>query len=209
MAWRCFVVEETGEAVLSLRRCAGDDAQCPTGWGYHHATVVVGRAPVTYQHRDDRVYYAKVEVEPWAIDYRWPTKCDHCDYVFSPGKPHASVDWPNTGDRWYVDQEPIFRRTDGTPGEWTQASLPIGAMWDSKWTGWRGADGFSWTVKLPPGGKHDWWCIDGPATNGGGWERSGVAPDLVVTPSIDAGGQYHGFLGSNTAPAPGWLSDPL
>src|SRR5258705_12406346 len=48
------------------------------------------------------------------------------------------------------------------------------------------------------------WMIDGPASNGPGWNRTGVLPDIRVTPSIGIGSpqRLHGWLGKET---PGWL----
>lgn len=84
----------------------------------------------------------------------------------------------------------------------------IGAMFDkTEWSVHQGEDGKSWGVVCPPGDEWDVWGIDERASSGGYWKREGVAPLLVVTPSI-AMPHYHGFLGSNGAP-PGYLSDDL
>lgn len=199
MAWRCFLVEESGDVVLSLRRFAwrdkrGECSQRP-GMG-HHVSVVVGRAPARYTVGDeDRRFYTSIDIDPWLIDYRWPARCV-CGYEFSDG------------DMMMIDQDPIFRGADDQ--EYTQTSLPIGGIYEISWgrPHWVGWDGKCFQIKLPPGRTYDVWMIDGPASNGGFWKREGSPPDISVTPSI-ATGQYHGFLGSNTAPAPGWLSDPL
>lgn len=195
MAWKCFLVEHHDEMVVYLRRYqSSDDDKCSvSGYGHHTASVQVGRAPSIWgQLEDGYIYHTSPEIEPWLIDYRWPTHCA-CGYEFVEH------------DARRMDHELIYAAPDGR--EWEMHKLPIGAMFDGKW-GERHADGHSWVVKLPPGNSYDLWNIDHKATSGGYWERHGEAPDLVVTPSIQTGA-YHGFLGSNTAPAPGWLSDPL
>lgn len=38
-------------------------------------------------------------------------------------------------------------------------------------------------------------CLDQNSTDGtSGWTVSGEAPNLTVTPSINAAGEYHGFI---------------
>jgi hypothetical protein len=199
IAWRCFVVEETGDVVISLRRFTwSTDGGCSAhgNWG-HDASVVVGSAPARYSDKvDGRRFFDLIHREEWAIDYRWPKAC-------ACGREFLET------DQWQVNQDPIYRGAGGE--EWTQRGLPIGALYQVYWLRpeYVGPDGLSWAVKLPPGGPYDIWNIDSEASGGGRWARSGAAPDLVVTPSIAYGTTYHGFLGSNTAPAPGWLSDPL
>lgn len=212
MAHRCFLVKNSDESVLSLRRYKSRDysngppaSECSaSGYGWHTASVVIGRAPTLWDTtiHPGKTFLSIVPLEPWLIDYRWPARCA-CGYEFTE-------DDSRIVDQEPIDQEPIFVALDGRAGEWTQATLPIGAMWECRWgwDSWIGPDGKGWMVKLPPGSKYDVWIIDSVATGGGRWTRTGIPPDLVVTPSI-ASPRYHGFLGSNTAPAPGWLSDPL
>lgn len=58
-----------------------------------------------------------------------------------------------------------------------------------------GPDGRCLMVALPPGGHA--WYVDGKATSGGRWQRTGDPtadpPTVSVTPSILTG-DYHGFL---------------
>jgi hypothetical protein len=50
-------------------------------------------------------------------------------------------------------------------------------------------------VVLP---NNDLFCIDGQCWSGGnhygGWTVAGEAPNITVSPSINIGGSYHGFL---------------
>lgn len=63
--------------------------------------------------------------------------------------------------------------------EWYK--LPVGALvCDPTIPGKPGVDGRKWICKTPGGP----WMIDGPAKGGGGWSRTGEAPNLSVTPSI-------------------------
>jgi hypothetical protein len=55
---------------------------------------------------------------------------------------------------------------------------------------WRGPDGRCLVLKTPAGD----WVIDGPASGGGRWERTGVPPLITARPSILIPGQYHGWL---------------
>jgi len=70
-----------------------------------------------------------------------------------------------------------------------------GAMFDASWLPWKGPDGLSLSVILPPGGQVDVWHIDGFA--GGSdhrpWERTGTPPNVTAKPSILTP-RYHGFL---------------
>jgi hypothetical protein len=198
MAWRCFLVEHRGEMIVYLRRYRWDfdgGPDCSQG-GWHSArSQALGRLPSIWSTTEDgHASHASPDIKPWLIDHRWPTHCG-CGYAFTDD------------DKWTMDHELIY--VDVVSGrEYVMSELPIGAMFDNGWGWHKGPDGKSISVKLPPGGPHDFWDIDSRATSGGYWERTGESPDLVVTPSIQSG-QYHGFLGSNTAPAPGWLSDPL
>lgn len=91
--------------------------------------------------------------------------------------------------------EGLFRRAD-TGEELTIREAPAGAMWDAAWMHLKGADGRALMVRTP--GGFDWF-VDGPATNGPGWTRSGEPPNVTARPSIgvpDHRGAfaYHGFL---------------
>lgn len=191
MGWPCFMVEPSGEGRMFLRRYdnAPDDApraRCPGmpgEYSYHNASQVeLGVFP--YEPGDDGIYPAVDHLAPPHDDPRWPTKCDRCDYVLLED------------DHWQVHPRAIFRRPD-TGEEWDFRELPIGAMYDTPWMkharGFVGPDGLSLSVKLPPGGEHDVWHIDGPASSGGRWTRTGTPPNITAQPSILTG-SYHGFL---------------
>lgn len=189
----CFWVEDTGQVELSLRRYVSGDHGCPGAGGYHNAHVDIGRADAE-RAADSSI--GMVPVTRYADDPRWPVRCDGCDYLFV------------NDDQWQVNQERVYRRA-GTSEEHSERRLPPGAMLDATWyhdTNWVGADGISLIVVLPGSDTPDdtrgrWWLVDGPPSNDRtkvpGWQRTGDPrdpPTLSVTPSIDAGGSYHGFL---------------
>lgn len=196
----CFMVSRTDRAARALRRYDLADSRrgkCPAAQNvvagsYHQAMVRVEDGPL--KNPDPRAYDG---------DPRWPMACP-CGYEFSEA------------DARQVFTEPIYADAEGH--EWPFGSLPIGAMFDTlwvkdrmlespgSWTDYRvGPDGLVLTV-ITPGGE---WCIDRASSGGGFWTRSGTAPELVVTPSIDIRGEagYHGWLG--TGCPPGTLSDDL
>lgn len=195
MAWPVFMVEEAGFDLVSLRRfrfSTETESTCPRG-GIHDASVVVGTCVSAAK---DAQGYRKAENPPREFfgDKQWPNVCS-CGYAFRPD------------DEWQVNLEPYYRAADGQ--HWPMRELPIGAMLNALWmlSRWVGPDGLSLQVKLPPGGPHDWWNIDGPSYNNGvqgpGWTRTGIVPNITVNPSIDYPGHYHGWLQN------GALSDPL
>lgn len=123
------------------------------------------------------------DLAPPHDDPRWPTRCA-CGYVFSADDP------------WQVFQHQIYRRSD-TGEEMTVEEAPPGAMWDAWWYEGFGKtpDGKHLCVKLPNGSS---WYIDGPATGGGSWTRSGTPPIVTAKPSIFANqgkpNEWHGWL---------------
>jgi hypothetical protein len=81
---------------------------------------------------------------------------------------------------------------------------PVGAMWDAYWfRGEKHESGLAYDrnpdglvlVVMTPGGT---WMIDGPSfvnrNESGNWSRTGIAPNITVTPSIHIPGKYHGRL---------------
>jgi hypothetical protein len=122
---------------------------------------------------------------PPADDPRWPSQCV-CGYAFRPD---------DVTQKW---TEALFRRV-GVDDFVTLREASPGAMWDASWLHRKGPDGRSLCVRLPDG--REWW-VDGPTTNGPGWERSGEPPNVTATPSILTPG-YHGWL------TDGVLSDPV
>lgn len=196
MTWQCFMVRETGEADLFLRRYRGKDegGKCTLGWGYHNASVHIGRAPAIWKkHNDEEMYFhCDPDVKDFVGDSRWPKQCI-CGYEF------------RNEDHWQVNHEIRYRADDGR--EWNSRDLPIGAMFEIHWhfREWVGPDGKSLFVVLPPGRSSslvDHWMIDGPASSGGRWTRTGIPPNINVTPSILTD-KYHGFLQN------GMLTDSL
>lgn len=195
----CFLVTETAEAEVNLRRftASGIDRErgCPAqvehnGYvrGCDATTWLEGRVP--FERNEDGHYRGDIEPAAYAGDERWPTLCAAC------GQPFAEV------DDWQVNREPIWAAGDGR--EWRQRSLPPGAMFDATWARFWGVgeDGMALTVVLPPGtedSRGHWWHIDGPASGEGGvrkpnaWTRSGVPPVVTARPSILTS-DFHGFL---------------
>lgn len=151
---------------------------CSSRLGYHNGEAAVGECPDSETSQTLTAEEARGSL--WR-DELWPAKCEACGYAFQDD------------DQWLVQVSTIWRAADGR--EWLLRDLPPGAMWHAPWLdrtthGRRAPDGRALVVKLPDG-TH--WCVDGPATNGPGWTRSGEWPRVTAAPSIDSGG-YHGFL---------------
>ena len=171
---RCAWYESLDQALESLRRYVDDAARpCPLPHGYHDATLIIGTAPWHDPHTtglsDDAFNHA---------DPGWPLTCD-CGYAFTPD------------DVWQHQLNQLYR--DAATGHTgTIPELPPGAIWDATWYPHphRGPDARCLVIRLP--GHYDW-LIDGPASNGPGWTRTGTPPDLTARPSIMVPG-YHGFL---------------
>jgi hypothetical protein len=188
---QCFWTEPAGDQAVGLRRFRGrEKGECPGRMGYHHAVVMVGRAP---ERVDERGYGVVIPAREYRGDPRWPTACEDCGEPF------------RFDDHWQVWTERIWRAADGR--EWTDRELPPGAMFDGWWYPWKGPDGIALVVVLPPPATADsrghWWVVDGPATGPdgerkpGAWTRTGdpraVPPTVSATPSI-LSSDYHGFL---------------
>lgn len=203
--WECFLVEPAGRAVLGLRRFTfGTDKPCPGNGKFGHNAVnetfmtVQERVPTRGGNTKDDHWPSHHDLMPPHDDKRWPTVCTNCGYEFA------------ADDEWQVTANHIYQKVDEPTEHWTMKELPIGAMFDAFWLPWTGSDGKSISVILPPGGIDHVWHIDMPVGEEGNrhpWTRIGEPPKLVVSPSI-LSPKYHGFLGSNGAPA-GWLSDTL
>lgn len=86
----------------------------------------------------------------------------------------------------------------------------VGDMWPAPWLV-RDGDGRSFflsdaylaarkagtVTRMPlivrlPGGTD--FCVDGPASGGGGWNVTGEPPAVTLTPSINVVGSYHGWI---------------
>jgi hypothetical protein len=182
----CFLIEPTDRARQTLRRYATGD--CATsGTGYHDAGTRIEDVPC---ERDERGVIAAHGDWP-RDDPRWPTCCA-CGYAFAEG------------DSWQLHIDPLYLDV-ATGREYTLREAPPGAMWDACWLRAvnrfreRSPDGAVLMLRLPDGYE---WCIDGPSSNGPGWERSGTPPQITARPSILSPG-YHGWLDH------GVLSDDL
>jgi hypothetical protein len=109
-----------------------------------------------------------------------------------------------------LGEEGLSRWVDGHGGEWTDYTLPPGAMLDGTWwhdiAAYVRADGISLIIVLPPehirsddgqiDNRGNWWDVDGPNVNGAKWQRTGDPrdpPSLSITPSINTR-EYHGFV---------------
>jgi hypothetical protein len=191
---QCFWIEPTAERQQTLRRYSYRQGEpgmtCETG--YHHAVTVIeeltGRPP--RRSRADPSADDEVSGDNWPHDDpRWPMSCSKgCGYVFLDT------------DHWQHNVNQIY-----AGGGWRGTLLlgvenvPPGAMWDAWWMSdvWKGPDGLCLTVQLPDGAP---WSVDGPATGGGHWTRTGDPradpPTVDVNPSIASGEPqtYHGHL---------------
>ena len=194
---RCFWLEPSQLAELSLRRFRYSEGylknedgkpdyskkdpnyyKCKDGWGCD-ASVVIGQIPYT---RDQGL------IDHDRTDPKWPTACTKCGRTFE------------TDDQWQRNEHQLFTRSDNNELV-TIRNAPPGAMWDAHWykdfQGYKKRpDGLMLCLKTPGGD----WVIDGPSSNGNGWERSGKPPDVTANPSIICG-KYHGWLRN------GWLEE--
>lgn len=199
---KCFMLHETDRVWRYLRRyqTSTDKSACPHG--YHEARTLVGE--IAGFTKDAEGYWQTpkaLESMPVNTDPRWPTKCEHCDYLFSGT------------DAYQVFDDHIMITDDGR--SMTIRDAPPGAMWFADWLGdaWKGPDGHALMVRCPDG--HDW-AIDAQASNctmkndrgpfdkaHRCWVRHGTPPLITVdkngrTCGAGAGSiqtpRYHGFL---------------
>lgn len=206
---KCFLLTETNRAWRWLRRfnASDDDDRCPSQFRYHNAQFSLGVAQGFTRDQDGNWRELEGFVTPPSDDPRWPTKCEHCAYVFKDT------------DHFQVFDEHIHVTEDGR--EFSIRNAPPGAMWYADWMGenYFGPDGHCLVVRCPDGRD---WMIDGPASNCTDkqdvgpfgkahrcWVRHGTPPLIVVDKkgktckagagSIDTKHKYHGFLGSHGA----------
>lgn len=176
---KCFWLEATARARVSLRRYVGESICGASGMGYHNASIYLEERPARLTAEG----YLMNEEHP-LDDPRWPARCA-CGYVFADH------------ERKQVFVELIYRRAD-TGATMTLREAPAGAMWNAWWMGehHKGPDGIALVVKLPDAGE---WLVDGPSYQDGkiqnakGWTRTGTPPMCTATPSILTP-RYHGFL---------------
>ncbi len=182
---KCFLLTPTDRVRRALRRYVGghEGGQCSVNpAGYHNAETPIEDGPAIIGADG----CCRTEPREWPRDDpRWPTHCI-CGYQFAEG------------DHWQLFYERVYVRSD-TGEEVTLRNAPPGAIWEAPWMAdvWKGHDGKCFYCMLPNGAGE--WCIDGPATNGPGWERTGEAPNFTCTPSIgrldkDNRWMYHGWL---------------
>lgn len=177
----CFMIVPGDTCEVWLRRYTWKDRAerpCVDDWG-HGASVVVAQSLPWPFHGEEWHGTGRQPTAYPKDDPRWPITCGRCDYVFL-----GDDEWQeNWNQHWVGD--------DGR--RWDLRKAPAGAMFYSDWNPWKGPDGRSLSVCLPPDGGDHVWCIDGPASSGGYWARNGVPPLVTATPSILTE-QYHGFL---------------
>lgn len=203
MGTRCFLLEPTPSAEIELRRYQTvPERPCPDGLGYHDARRAIGTALA--RRTPDGMIASLCGEKPPPSDPRWPTKCDHCDFVFNNEDSFSYF----SSQYWQMNQHVIYVRTD-TAEQYTLPKAPVGAMWYADWMQWvTGPDGRCLVVRLP--GNHDW-TVDGRASNcampGDSvhrcWIRHGTPPNVTVdknglTCQAGAGSiqtpTWHGYL---------------
>ena len=195
---RCFMLVPTNEVSVSLRRyaferdgapkCGRTEPRYPGGslvtYDSHDIEIEIAREVGTLESslNGDRTGRTIALEDP-----RWPATCA-CGYVFK-----------DTDSR-QENRSRLYHRND-TGELMTIDDAPAGALYDAGWfhiSGYqRNGDGISIVCKTPAGE----WYIDGPASNGPGWQRTGIPPDISVSPSIGIGNpqRMHGWLRN------GWL----
>lgn len=216
----CYLVEETGEQRLSLRRFGFGPSEheptrhaCPARnqdgrwtYGCDASSPDLETLPIEYHPPESKLAgYRKKPPDVPHDDPRWPQVCAHCGLPFT----HDEM--------WQENGEPIMRVVAVVPGAalavdecCTLRDLPPGAIWEASWAReWaQGFDGRAFICRLPDG--HDW-QIDSEANNCTRkgdrthrcWIRTGEPPFFTVgkdgeTCSAGAGSilspGYHGFL---------------
>jgi hypothetical protein len=173
---RCFLLHPLPRRRQWLLRRSHAGAVCRSRTGEHRAKVRIedGEFPHPPPPKSEAPEWIRYRDDP-----RWPTRCDFCDYLFTPR-----------------DERLLFFRRiygDEEGRELILDEAPAGAMWDAWWLGpeFRGRDGYHLAV-MTPGGP---WYVDGrsPVTNLH-WKRIGTPPNVTVRPSNFIPGRYHGWI---------------
>jgi len=164
------LIHPTGTRVYLRRYASAMDGGkiCPCdGMTYHNADTLISETDEPVERFYELV--AEREASHYDGDERWPTHCA-CGYAFTD----ADERQVNHKRRWS-----------------TGSGLP--ELGDLFWVPWH----YSGTPHLHaicPDGRL--WNVDGVASNGPGWTRTGEPPAITCSPSIwtDMDKGYHGFL---------------
>lgn len=200
MTTQTYWLEPTETVAVGLRRYTTGSTGFDCAGGFHDALTFTGEESARFEEDGSRRHLALPNPKD-LDDPRWPTECQHgCGYLFTDDDPKQA--WQellytraDTGERYTVHPG----SHDAPPGV---GPVDAGATWDAWWypDDWRGADGIALAVRCP-GGPHNEWGVDRPATGGGRWTRTGDPRKAEVTasPSISiqepgSPHHYHGFL---------------
>ena len=194
---RCFLLTPTDHIVVTLRRFAYKDSKTPN-------VPPCGRRVPRYPGGDlvtHETHNAEVEVGREVGTIEGSLDGDHTQHTFPHDDPRWSASCAcgyqfQTTDHWQESRSRLYQRSD-TQELVTLSDAPVGALYDSGTfrdvQGYnRNGDGMSLICKTPAGE----WLMDGPASNGPGWTRTGKPPDIDVSPSIGIGSpqRMHGWL---------------
>lgn len=190
MPWPCILLETTNQARVYLRRFAS--GMCHNR-SYHNMKVLIDTATVV---EDEQRHWSVDFPKPPHEDPRWPRLCE-CGYAFA--------EW----DAWQVFSDRLYRNP-ATEALLTWDETTPGMIREAPWytnfdDPWMGPDGKCLVMRLPGRGE---WVIDGPATGGGRWTRTGEVARMTVRPSI-LSHPAHGIQGYHGWVTEGMLSDDL
>ena len=161
------LIEENGTAIF-LRRFTWSgkpNGDCPAT-GYHHNALVFVEALDRIIGRNEIV---REGPGVYAGDPRWPVACQACGYEFADT------------DEWQVFPQRRFNTQSGCPEAGDLFWVPYAGD-DERPRHLHGVCPDGWV-----------WDADGPASNGGGWTRTGEPPMITCSPSIMTP-SYHGWL---------------
>lgn len=214
---RCFLVEENGQVLVSLRRFTfSTGSLCEKApYGGHEASVQIGEHPRVL---DADGYLPMLETDH--NDPRWPKTCMYCDYVFQ------------IEDEWQTNQRQTYAPAPGNDGpegvewKWTQHELPAGAMFFPSWfqstdetpnplPGYLSPTEGSVLLVVCPAWADDTgtaeWIVDSYASNCDRkgevhhcWCRHGQAPWITVDKNGDTCSAGAGSIWVNMSSGRGW-----